>query len=165
MTGALDGYLTRDPAQWIGLGRISEAEIAKAYPLMEGEAGAVRGQERRHYRVRTLAWPGFDHTFSLFFGDGRLVILEIDYWSFDEVECARTLEALGPPPHRLDGVFRMSRIGRGEWVYPARGLALCVIPETGLIARWTAFVATTLGDYRKRVRPMEAAREFETETG
>jgi hypothetical protein len=165
MSGVLDGSLTRDPAGWRGLGNISEAEIAAVYPLADGEARAVRGQERRHYRVRSLVWRGFDEPFSLFFDGARLVILETDYWSLDEDRCARTLKALGPPQKRLDAAFRMSRIPKGEYVYHDRGLALSVIPDTGLIVRWTTFAPTTPDEYRRYIRATALAQEFETETG
>jgi hypothetical protein len=59
----------------------------------------------------------------------------------------------------------MSRVTKGEWLYPARGLSLCVIPDTGLIVRWTTFAPTTPGDYRRHIRPAALAQEFETETG
>jgi len=166
VTGALDDYLTRDPASWAGFGASSETELASSYVMKAGEARAIRGEARCRYRVRTLDRRGSDHPFSLFFDDDdRLVLLETDYWSFEEEECAGVLAALGKPQQRLDAAFRMEMMPQAEWLYPSRGLALCVMPETNLIVRWTAFAVTTLEEYRRRIRAIALATEFETETG
>ena len=165
MTGTLDSYLTRDPASWAGFGAPTEAELESSYVMEAGEARAIRGEARCRYRVRALDRRGSDHPFSLFFDDDRLVLLETDYWSFEEEECAGVLAALGKPQHRLDAAFRMEMMPQADWLYPSRGLALCVMPETSLIVRWTAFAATTLEEYRKRIRAVALATEFETGTG
>jgi len=166
VTGTLDGYLTRDPASWAGIGAPTEAELELSYALEAGEARAIRGEARCRYRVRVLDRRGFNHPFSLFFDDdGRLVLLETEYWSFEKEECTHVLAALGKPQHRLDAAFRLEMMPQAEWLYTSRGLALCVMPETNLIVRWSAFAATTLEEYRKRIRAVALATEFETETG
>lgn len=162
---ALDGYLERDPLQWSGFYPATCVELERHYDFLEGHGRATRGEHHTEYEFLALGRSGSRTPFLFFIANGALAFIETDYWSFDEQECARVLEALGLPPHRLDAAFRMDNIAGAEWVYPDRGLALCVMPETDLIVRWAAFGPTTLEHYRKHIRPVGLAREFETETG
>jgi hypothetical protein len=164
-TAALDGYLERDPSRWSGFYPATRIELERRYRLLEGSGRATRGEHRTEYECLALARSDSPTPFLFFLSDEILAFIETDYWSLDEQECAGVLDALGPPPHRLDAAFRMDNIAGAEWVYPERGLALCVMPETGLIVRWAAFGPTTLQDYRKYIQPAGLAREFETETG
>ncbi len=162
---ALDGYLERDPSRWSGFYPATRVELERRYDFLEGNARATRGEHRTEYECLALERSDNPTPFLFFLSNETLAFIETEYWSFDEKECARVLEALGPPPHRLDAAFRMDNIAGAEWIYPERGLALCVLPETDMIVRWTAFAPTTLDHYRKHIRPVGLAREFETETG
>ena len=164
-TAIIDGYLERDPTQWFDFPPATRVELERHYNFFEGRGRATRGDDHTEYEFLALERPDSATPFLFFISNGTLAFIETDYWSFDEQECARVLEALGPPPHRLDAVFRMDDIAGAEWVYPERGLALCVMPETGLIVRWAAFGPTTLEDYRKYIRSVGLAREFGSKTG
>jgi hypothetical protein len=158
---ALDGYLQRDPEGWHGFPRASEADLASRYSFSPGEGRARRGLDRIDYRFRALKRPGFATPFVFYFAGDTLAFIETEFWSLDAELCAQTIAALGPPPERMDGFFRESMVASGEWLYPARGLALCVMPQTGLIARWTAFPPTSRDFYRGAIQITQPAREFE----
>jgi hypothetical protein len=165
MTGKADTafperYLTRDPLQWQGFEPLDEAVLTSRYTFAEGAGRTFRGESNCEYRFRALYWPGFDRPFQFHFAEGKLALIEADFWSLDRVTCLSVLDGLGKPDTRLDAILRMDSIERADWLYTARGLALCVMPETGLIARWTAFLPCSESEYRDRIRPVEQAREF-----
>ena len=162
---ALDRYLQRDPSQWFDFYPATRAELERRYNFLEGNGRATRGENHTEYEFLALEQSGNLRPFLFFMSNDALVFIETDYWSFDEQECARVREALGPPPHRLDAAFRIDRIAEADWVYPERGLALCVMPETDMIVRWAAFGSPTIEDYCQHIRPVGLAREFETKTG
>jgi hypothetical protein len=60
---------------------------------------------------------------------------------------------LGEPEAQLDTYLGRLRLEGGERVYPARGLALRVNPENGVLLGAIGFVPTSAGDYGARVRP------------
>lgn len=158
---ALDGYLERDPEHWRGFTPANEANLAGHFPFRHGEGRARRGLDRIDYRFRALERPGFEAPFLFYFAGNGLQLIETEFWSLDADLCARTIAALGPAPVRIDGFFREAVVASGEWLYLARGLALCVMPQTGVIARWTAFAPTSLDAYRRAIQITQPAREFE----
>jgi hypothetical protein len=159
--GPLDGYLGRDPDRWRGFTGETRASLIACYKFNAGEGAATLGERGVAYGFRTLSRPSCPAPFVFYFAQDRLACISADYWSLDERECRAVLGRLGPPPHRLDACFRESVLREADWVFPARGLALCVVPETGLIARWTAYAPCPLEMYRARYRVTEPAREFD----
>jgi hypothetical protein len=157
----IDGYLTREPRRWTGFAPLAKQRVIACYPFADGEGAASIGEKPVGYRFHALPRPGFTSPFFFYFEDERLAFIATDFWSLDRAECDSVLSELGPPPHRLNAHFLHSEIPDGERVFPDRGLALCVVPETGLIVRWTAFEPCTLADYRERYRRVEPTREFE----
>ena len=160
--GPLDGYLDRDPDRWSGFTGATLASLTACYTFNAGEGAATLGEQNVAYRFRTLSLPSCPAPFAFYSAqDDRLALISADYWSLDEHECRAVLGRLGPPQHRLDACFRESVLRAADWVFPARGLALCVVPATGLIARWTAFAPCPLETYRARYRVAAPAREFD----
>jgi hypothetical protein len=157
---ALDGLLSREPSRWRGFERLPVETALARYPLSASEGAAMLGERPVAYRFRTLARPPGGHPFFFYFAQGRLACISTDYWSLDPAECATILAELGRPPHRLDAVFRDSIMPEADWVFAERGLALCVVPETGLIARRAAYPPCDLATYRDLYRPVETAREW-----
>jgi hypothetical protein len=135
--------------------------VARYYHFNEGAGRVVRGQERIEYCFRALDRPGFNRPFLFHFDDGKLALIENDFWSLEQGVCQTVIQELGDPSSRLDAFFSVDRIPGADWVYPERGLSLCVMPQTGLIARWTAYRPSTLDHYRRAIRLVSPAREFE----
>ncbi|HJW10891.1 MAG TPA: hypothetical protein VJ598_03835, partial [Albitalea sp.] len=80
---------------------------------------------------------------------------------FDEPD---VLTTLGAPAARLDVNWGVAPLPAGEWVYPARGLAVVVSPQ-GKALRLIGFVPTSLDAYERDLRrnpkpsPMPAPRK------
>jgi hypothetical protein len=70
---------------------------------------------------------------------------------------AAALERLGEPELRLGNARGGARLAGSEWVYPGRGLAVFVDPDTDEAWRTTLFRACTPADYEEefRVRLLE----------
>ncbi len=153
--------LERRLADWSGLGEgCREADLARSLPLREGEGMAHLGSGAEEYRFRVMAPPGFVDAVFLYFRGDVLALVRTDYWSLDAAECAALLEALGEPEHRMELVWKNDAIPDGDRVWPGRGIALGVIPETGIVVRVALFPPCTLADYEARYRSTEPVREF-----
>lgn len=159
----LDGYFTREPGKWRGFAPLGEVELECLYSFSEAAGRALRGAQNCECFFRALPRPGFEYPFQFYFARGRLALIEVDYWSLDSDICRAVLADLGEPAVRIDAHLRLDIIPGADWVYPKSGLALCVAPKTGLIARWTAFAPGRLDDYCNRIRAIGRAREFERE--
>lgn len=159
--GRIEQLLRRELAGWEGLPQAcAEQDIARWLPLRSGEGIVHLGSELVQYRFRAVEAAGFTEPVRLHFRDRALCLVRTGLWSTDRAECERLLRDLGAPPDRLNLVFGMGIIADGEWVYPARGLALGVIPDTGLIASLAAFPPCSLNTYRRCFHDAEPAREF-----
>ncbi|HEX7241135.1 MAG TPA: hypothetical protein VF263_12755, partial [Longimicrobiaceae bacterium] len=112
------------------------------------------------YAFRVLPHEGFREGVFFHFRDGRLALVACDYWSLDPGESAALLRELGEPPHRLELCWKGEVMAGAERVYPGRGIAVGVIPATGLVARLAVFPPCTLAEYEERYRSTEPAREF-----
>lgn len=156
----LDGYLGRNPEQWHGFTALREDELEKHYHFAEGVGRTVRGQEMVEYSFRALHEASFDHPFLFHFRESRLAFIENDFWSLDQAVCREVVDRLGEPGERLDAYLRFDLVAKADWIYPQKGLSLCVMPETGLIARWTAFSPNPIDYYCNAIRPISLAREF-----
>lgn len=62
---------------------------------------------------------------------------------------------LGEPELRLDTKLDVLTLADGELVYAARGLAVRVNPENGLLLGLLGFAPTTADDYVGRLRPVQ----------
>jgi hypothetical protein len=118
------------------------------------------GERQVEYRYRSLSHPAFEHPVFFYFGQDRLSCISTDFWSLDPAECEAVLRILGAPPHRLDAFFRDAQIRDADWIYADRGLALCVNPDSRLIARLQGYPSCTLETYRELYRITELVREF-----
>ena len=157
----LERFLRRDLKDWEGLEEgCSEEEAERWLPLRPGEGSARLGSENVRYRFRAVDATGFHEPPRLHFRDGELRLVRTGLWSTDRAECQRLLRDLGDPPDRTSLMFGMGEIADGEWVYAARGLALGVIPDTGLIASVSAYPPCSMDIYIRRLHDRQPAREF-----
>lgn len=157
----VDDFLTRVRSGESRLdGTCVLADLDNAYDFDVGTGRASRGELQIEYIYRTLARPGFVDPIFFYFRDDRLCCISNDFWSADVDESADTLEKLGQPEIRLDATFRGSAFAASDWVYPHRGLALTVVPETRIVLVRTEFVPCSLAIYRERYRNVDVFREF-----
>ena len=159
--GRLEQLLRRDLTGWEGLSEgCAEQDIAQWLPLRPGEGLAHLGSDAVEYRFRVAEAHGLIEPVRLYFSDRTLCLARTGLWSTDRIECERVLRDLGDPPDRLDLVFGVQFIPGGEWLYPARGLTVAVLPDTGLIASVAAYRPTSVDTYRRRFHDSSLVREF-----
>jgi hypothetical protein len=139
---------------------MSSPELLVSYPFNEGEGSIRLGEEQIEYRSRSLLHSAFSQPVFFAFNHGRLSCITSDFWSLDPASSDATLRALGEPTDRIDAFFRNQQLPQADWIYADRGLALCVNPDTRLIARLQAYPPCPLAIYRQRLRPIGPAREF-----
>ena len=136
----IEAFLSRQLDRWSGIPPgCREPEVAAWFELTEGSGVALRGTQQVRYAFRVLEHPSFQEGVSLFFAGGTLAFMEAEFWSFDRAECAALLEQLGNPEATGDLHWREDVIPSGLRLYPARGIALGVNPDTRLILTVTAF--------------------------
>ena len=130
-------------SEWIGTGRLG---------LHAVEA---------HYRfVRAAAYA---EPLRVWFADTGILLVEAE-GPIDDLLFPALTSQLGEPEARLDTYFGFSRVEKGEWVYPSRGLALSSDSGGREIHRLWAFAPTTLSGYLEELRvdlkqrPMTEAR-------
>lgn len=159
--GQLARFVRRELAGWTGLpAECTEREIDSWLHFREGEAVARFGSQAVEYRVRVVGAAAYSEPVRFFFRHQTLAFARTGMFSFDAAECGRLLGDLGDPEDRLDLFFDVGVVAGGEWVYGARGLAIGVIADTGLIATITVFPPTTVAAYRRLIRNARPPREF-----
>jgi hypothetical protein len=157
----LEQFLSRRLATWTGLAvGCPEAELRTWLPLLPGAAVARLGVRPVEYTVRVVEHDGFVGPVQLYLRAGRLAAVGTEFWSFSQAECSELLRELGEPPHRLDLPWRHRLIPGGDHVYPARGLSLGVVLETGLIVTVLAYPPCAIETYREQYSRVEPAREL-----
>jgi hypothetical protein len=84
--------------------------------------------------------------------DGHVVLVDVAL----EVggAAAPSPDAVGEPERRLDVTYGLLNLPSGEWVYPARGLALVV--EHDRVRHAMGFVPCDQDEYETRLRPQLA---------
>ena len=154
MRAELRCFAAADAACWPGLpAGLALEDVAAVLPLAEDVRGeGVLGQERR-----PAAWVGaesstYEGGVRVWHEGGRVLVLE-GRDPVDEDGAPLAAPDLGRPEARLDTVLGPLVLPGGERVYAARGLALRVNPENGLLLGVLAFAPTTAQDYRARLRP------------
>ncbi|MUL63096.1 hypothetical protein BOO86_01355 [Mycobacterium sp. CBMA 234] len=154
--------MRRELASWDGLpAGCLEHDIEEWLPLRPGDGIAHFGSGITEYRFRVAAETAdFPEPVRLYLCDDELMLIRTGVWSFDRDECVRLLDQFGNPPDRADLIFGMGVIPGGEWVYAAKGLALGVVPETGVIASVSAYKPCTVNFYLQNFHDIERAREF-----
>jgi hypothetical protein len=153
--------LGRDLDGWKGLPEgCSEDDLARWFSLRPGEGMVYLGSEMVAYRFRMADVQGLAEPVQLCFQGETLHLVRTGPWPADPAACRRLLQRLGEPDDRLDLVFGMGTIAAGEWVYAARGLAVGVVPETGVIVGVTGCRACDVATYRRCFHHCEPPREF-----
>jgi hypothetical protein len=159
----IETFLERQIGRWTGLkAGCQENDITAWLPFNDGAGTAFNGNLEEEYSFRVLFHPGFQEGIEFYFAHRQLRFIATDYWSFDQQLSEKLLRELGEPPHRLPLYWRDDVIERGEWVYPEKGVALGVIPATGLIARLVVYPPCPLKRYQERYYNTRLSRERRT---
>lgn len=88
--------------------------------------------------------------------EGDLVVLVEGVHPLDSSREFTAAPQLGEPEGVLDSFLGPLALDGGEQVYAARGLAVRVNPENGLLLGLVGFRPTTLEDYVARLRPVQS---------
>ena len=156
----IDRFLRRDLGGWTGLDPACTAADVAQLRFEEGHGIARLGTGNVEYVFRVLRPAGFDEGVTFYFDGEALRVIDTEYWSLDPARCRTLLEELGEPPQRVELRWRDRRIDGGELVFADRGLAIGVLPETGVIVRVAGFAPCPLETYRDRYYHAALAREF-----
>lgn len=160
----IEMFLGRQIGRWSGLkAGCPENDITAWLHFNDGAGTALYGTLEVEYSFRALFHPGFQEGIDFYFADRQLRFIATEYWSFDQQQCENLLRELGEPPNRLPLYWRDDVIEAGEWVYPEKGVALGVIPATGLIARLVVYPPCPLKRYQERYYNTRLSRERRTE--
>ena len=154
-------FLSRQIGQWTGLSSNGKKrEIISAFSFNPGEGIAHCGTRNVDYEFRALPFEEFLEPVYFYFLRDQLSHIATEFWSFDHQECAQILRSLGSPPRSLNFTWRQQMIVDGELIYPDKGIAIGLIPDTGLIALVTVFSPCTLNVYKENYWNTNDAREF-----
>ena len=82
--------------------------------------------------------------------DGYVVLLDV---AWERSVDAVLLDTLGEPPERADVVDGLTRLPKGEWLFPDRGLAAVIEASAHRIRRLLGFVPTAVETYRRELQP------------
>lgn len=154
-------FLFRHMDQWSGLhADCKKSDVITLFPFIEGEGTTHVGLKNVEYQFRSLQFDGFLESVFFYFFRNRLSHIGTEFWSFDQGECAEIIRHLGAPAHRLEFAWQEQRKADWEWLYPEKGIAIGVIPSTGLIASVTVFPPCTVDAYKDNYWNTKVSREF-----
>lgn len=151
-TDALRRFAARDFAGWAGLAvGTTVADVAAVFEIDDVPQPATLGSQRREAGWVTVEAAGYERGIRVWIDAREVVLLdgpdpELPKGLFS------LLEQLGQPEVRLTSYLGTLPIEGSEWVYPSRGIAIYLNPETMLPLRIAAFVPTTLAIYEARLR-------------
>jgi hypothetical protein len=154
-------FLFRRIDQWAGLSAsCKKSEVTALYSFNDGEGVTHCGLKNVECRFRSLTFKGFFQEIYFYFVRDQLSHMATEFWSFDRQECADILRLLGEPAHRLEFAWKEQTLANSELLYPDKGIALGVIPETSLIASVTVFPPCTKQVYKENYWNTKLSREF-----
>ena len=141
-------------AEWRGLAaRVPLVDVAAVLPVEDGPTGTdLLGEDRRPVAWSSVESEVYEGGLRVWHEDGLALLLE----GRDPVDSTgEPMQApdLGEAEALLDSVLGRVFLPGGERVFAARGLALRVNPENGLLLGVLGFAPTTVEDYRVRLRP------------
>ncbi|HVV83884.1 MAG TPA: hypothetical protein VHE35_12505 [Kofleriaceae bacterium] len=160
-----------DAIRNLAAGKIAEVHVPAACSVAAA-GGALEGLDRAHDAVGSLGadrvqvrWRAIDSRVA---GDRLRLWHDGEHVVAVEVEAPRPdggwdalRAALGAPDAKLPYWDDVVEVADGQWVYPARGLALFTTLDDTELARVVAFPPTTLDAYRAKLsRATEPPREF-----
>jgi hypothetical protein len=153
--------LRKQIVQWIGLSpNCPKSEVIASFSFNEGEGISRYGTKYIEYQFRVLPFEGFPEGVFFYFLREQLSHISAAFWSFDRQECANILQQLGEPAQRLNFSWGQQTIPDSELIYPANGIAIGLIPASGLIALVKVFAPCTTTIYKERYWNTKHAREF-----
>jgi tetrahydromethanopterin S-methyltransferase subunit F len=158
----IDEFLGRDLSRWKGLPTgCLERDVTSWLSFLDGSGVARRGADSIEYTFRVLPHPAFLSGVSFYFDRGVLQLIETEYWSMDRGVCAATIAQVREPEQLLDLAWRDEIIPSGLRASPGKGIAIGVIPATGLIVTVTVFPPCSIQEFEARYHDTSLAREFD----
>jgi len=137
------------PAAWQGLpSGCRVADLAPALDCDESLLGAAPLGERNALFLPALLGDEVTAQVWLDAEEEDVVMVELEEPPFAATGAALTA-AVGEPAARLDTWIGMLEADGGEWVWPERGLAAFVEPETDRVERLALFPPTTADGYEQ----------------
>ncbi|PSL44803.1 hypothetical protein CLV51_105175 [Chitinophaga niastensis] len=157
----INSFINREIGDWEGLPADCEEQALKElYPLSEVAGVYTVGKAQRQYTFRTMTMKGFESPVFFYFAGTKLSMITTEYWSFNAEECRHIYIKSGMPFSRLDFYWGNEILADAEWVYPEKGITLCVIPETGLLVKVIVYPACSLEVYKSTYYHTTSGREF-----
>lgn len=157
----VDHFIEGKIKDWKGMPPdCSEEEIKLMYAFNEGEGVVYFGDERIKYTFRVLNRQGFEQGINFCFTEGKLTILFAEFSSFMLQQFQEISNAIGQPSFKTNFYLRDEIIKNGEWVYPAKGITVCIIPETGVLAKIIVYPTCSIESYWEKHYHSQPAKEF-----
>jgi hypothetical protein len=154
-------FLLRRIGQWSGLSNnCKKREVLALFAFNEGEGVTHFGTNNVEYQFHALRYEGFVAPAYFYFLRDQLSHITAEFWSFDPQMCADILRQLGEPRCRLEFAWKERMIPDSELLYADRGIAVGVIPETGLFGLVTVFPSCAINLYKENYWNTKLAREF-----
>jgi hypothetical protein len=150
---ALQAFARRDLCDWRGLApETSLADVAALFKVDEETRGRSQlGSERREAIWMSAMVEGYESGMRVWLDADDVLMLDAQYPQL-VTDAPTLLHSVGEPEAKLDAYLGTFLLPGSEWVYPARGLTLYVNPENLVLLRLVVYVATTLDNYRQRLR-------------
>jgi len=154
-------FLRRQIGDWAGLNAdCGKREVLSAFSFAAGEGVAHYGAKNLEFRFHALPAEGFAEPVFFYFIREQLKLIAAEFWSFYRTECLRVQQQLGEPACRLDFMWQERVIPAAELLYPDRGIAIGLIPDSGLFASVRVFPPCSVGEYQENYWNTKPAREF-----
>jgi hypothetical protein len=158
---AINRFLLKQVDRWTGLpDACKRADLEANFVFQEGTGTLYAGMETIKYSYTALKHEGFESSVFFNFSDDRLCFITTEYWSFSVAVCNDIIDKVEQPEHHLDFYWRNQCIKDGEWVYPHKGITLCIIPETGLIAKVIVYPICDIDLYKRKYYHEDQGEEF-----
>jgi hypothetical protein len=143
---ALDALAAAGLDGWRGLPPLTLADVRERFPDVAEGVGHGRLGAGAHDYVLVSA-DGYEEPLRVWLDGERVVAIDVEYPPPEAVP-----SDLGAPAERRDFHWAGLELAGGEHVYPDRGLALFVNPDTGGVLRLEVFAAGSLADYDAAAR-------------
>ena len=158
---SIDQFINGEIKDWEGLQPgCSEAEIKSLYLFNVGEGVMYLGNSKEKYTFKVLNYHGFEQGINFCFRDEELIIMFAEFPPLNAVQFNKIFQDTEKRAFRADFYWRDEIIGNGEWVYPDKGITLCIIPETGRLVKIMVYAACSSEDYIQKYHSTQLAREF-----
>lgn len=139
-----------DVSTWQGLPQPCQlSNLKQQFKQRRGEGIGSIGQIQAPFLMFEV--EGFNQPIRVWVEEDTVLIIDMKAIELSS-NLSSILATLGEPEVKLDSYIGTSLIEQGEWVYPNRGIALFMHPQSQRLDHITLFPATTLIDYEAKYR-------------